>query len=211
MKKSIGVKRTATYHHWKAPKSKKLFYVIHGYGQLAGDFIEVFRPLEGKAELVAPEGLSRYYNKTKKAVASWMTSHERESEIEDYVNYLELLHGEISRNQQFEKVFLLGYSQGVSTAMRWLANTKVSFERIYLCSGSIPPELSLNDLKSQSNGIFHYFYGDHDPLLTVDKASEQVALLRELTDQVEAKEFKGGHEVSSTSLKLIEAHLSEIN
>ena len=207
MKKSIEVRRTATYHHLQAPNSKLLLYVIHGYGQLAENFIQDFKSLEGKLDIIAPEGLSRYYNRDRKPVASWMTAHEREAEMRDYVNYLNDLHQKVSSEHEYEQVFLLGYSQGVSTAMRWLANCPVDFKRVYLCSGSIPPELTENDLAQHFNSRFHYFYGDEDPLLSTSKAEDQIQILKELHNKVTAQPFSGGHIISNACLDLIAEHL----
>lgn len=207
MKKSIEVRRTATYHFLPAESSKYLLYVIHGYGQLAEDFIEVFKSLEGKINIIAPEGLSRYYNKERKPVASWMTSHEREAEMRDYVNYLNDLHQKVNAENNYEKVFLLGYSQGVSTAMRWLVNGPLAFNEVYLCSGSIPPEIARDDLKQHANSHFYYFYGNDDPLLSSSKAIEQFELLKKLADQMEPQPFTGGHIISDSCIDLISKHI----
>lgn len=207
MKKSISVRRTASYQFLAAQNSDHLLYLIHGYGQLAEDFIQDFKCLEGKINIIAPEALSRYYNKKGKPVASWMTAHERESEMRDYVNYLNDLHQAVCSEKEYDKVFLLGYSQGVSTAMRWLANCADDFTDIYLCSGSIPPELGRNDLKMHLNTNFHYFYGDDDPLMSISKALKQIDLLKELVNEVDSQPFSGGHHISESCLELMASQL----
>ncbi|MAY82734.1 MAG: hypothetical protein CMP59_01235 [Flavobacteriales bacterium] len=203
MKKSIQVKRTAIYHYLSNENCRTLLYVIHGYGQLAEDFLKDFKAIEGKVDIVAPEALSRYYNKERKPVASWMTSHEREAEMDDYVSYLDQLHKEISSVKEYDEVKLLGYSQGVSTAMRWLAKSKEVFSHVYLCSGSIPPELNTEDLKHQSGSQFHYFYGINDPLLEVSRAKSIVEGLRGLVEHLDVHPFEGKHEVSDACIDLI--------
>jgi predicted esterase len=207
MKKSISVRRTASYQFIPAQNSKHLLYLIHGYGQLAEEFVKDFKTLEGKINIIAPEALSRYYNKKGKPVASWMTSHEREAEMGDYVNYLNDLHQLVCSEKKYEKVHLLGYSQGVSTAMRWLANCHEYFSDIYLCSGSIPPELDRNDLKMHLKTNFHYFYGDSDPLLSASKAEQQIDKLKALVDQVNPHQFSGGHIISESCIDLIASKL----
>jgi len=203
MKKSIQIKRTALYHHLESPDSQNLLYVIHGYAQLAVDFLGAFEKLKGKIELIAPEALSRFYNKQRQPVASWMTSHERDSEIQDYVNYLDQLHQELSSGKQYKKIKLLGYSQGVSTAMRWLAQSKIKFDSVYLCSGSIPPELKAEDLKKHSQTDFHYFFGNEDPLMKESQVQHYISSIKGLHHNVSIHSFEGGHEISKACLDLI--------
>jgi hypothetical protein len=72
---------------------------------LASRFLTRFIPIEREDRLfVAPEARSRYYLTPPQGGphapntpvgASWMTSEDREHEIEDYVRYLDLLYAEI--------------------------------------------------------------------------------------------------------------------
>ena len=110
--------RVFEQRHLKVPRSARyamlgstnaalseVWFVCHGHGQLAGRFLSRFLPLESQQRLfIAPEALSRYYLSPPKAGphppgtpvgASWMTSEDRESEIDDYVSYLDLLHDEV--------------------------------------------------------------------------------------------------------------------
>lgn len=202
MKKSIKVQRTAHYYLKPSAEAQVLLYVIHGYGQLAEDFLSDFDDLKDeKASILAPEALSKYYNKKGEAVASWMTSHEREDEMNDYINYLEAVHESV--DEKYSKVYLLGYSQGVSTALRWLAHSKQKFDKVYLCSGSIPPELTAQQMKNQSQAEFHYFYGDQDPLLNESKALEHLKNLIQIHGKVSHHAFHGGHKISDQCIEQI--------
>src|SRR5207247_6761190 len=78
----------------------QVWFACHGYGQLAGRFLEKLRVLDdGTRYLVAPEGLSRFYlseHPTERRVgASWMTREGRLAEIEDYVRYLDALYADV--------------------------------------------------------------------------------------------------------------------
>ena len=77
---------------------RELWYVLHGYGQLAAPFLDDFRAIDdGTRLIVAPEALSRFYegdvqarlHKDAKVGASWMTREDRDAEIADYVAYLD--------------------------------------------------------------------------------------------------------------------------
>src|SRR5689334_24649314 len=126
---------------------KEVWFVCHGHGQLAARFIARFLPLESPQRLfIAPEALSRYYLSPPKAGphppgtpvgASWMTSEDRESEINDYVGYLDLLYDEVFSIIDRAKVSLwvLGFSQGVSTVARWVVRGRVEPDRVIVSSG----------------------------------------------------------------------------
>src|SRR5712691_3738407 len=95
----IGVTRTARYFTLGGSPREvaEVWFVCHGYGQLAGRFLRHFEPLAGGTRLlVAPEALSRFYvedttvpARERKVGATWMTREDRLSEIDDYVRYLD--------------------------------------------------------------------------------------------------------------------------
>jgi len=51
------------------PGTRDVWFVCHGYGQLAGRFLRQFEPLmDGTRFVVAPEGLSRFYLESGRSV-----------------------------------------------------------------------------------------------------------------------------------------------
>ena len=77
----------------------EIWFVLHGYGQLAHRFLRYFADLDdGTRLLVAPEGLHRHYldHAERKVGASWMTSEDRLTDIDDYVGWLDRLHARIA-------------------------------------------------------------------------------------------------------------------
>src|SRR6266704_2680299 len=99
---SLSTSRTARYFTLGHPSdARELWFVCHGYGQLASRFLERFHSLESQRRcIVAPEGLSRFYlteHPTERRVgASWMTREDRLHEIDDYVRYLDALHAVVA-------------------------------------------------------------------------------------------------------------------
>ena len=87
-KNEIKVAKTARYYTLNENRNiDTILYVLHGYAQLASKFIEEFDYLKNTNVLVvAPEGLSLFYGKERTPVSSWMTSYDRENEINDYIN-----------------------------------------------------------------------------------------------------------------------------
>ena len=91
IQKNITIPKTARYFVLgeASEQIEEIWFVIHGYGQLANYFIKKFEVLNnGKNLIVAPEALHRFYWKgfDGKVGASWMTNVERLEEIADYIN-----------------------------------------------------------------------------------------------------------------------------
>lgn len=202
MKKQILTERTAHFHLQFPDKPiKAILYVIHGYGQLAKDFLKEFEFLKSSnALIVSPEALSKFYNKNGDAVANWMTSHERESEIRDYLFYLNRLQEKIREDFGNLKTGILGYSQGASTAFRWAANLKQQADVFYACSGTIPPEIEAKEVKQWKSQLYFY-YGNNDRLFKIEKAKQQMEKLKELKIPYQSFEFAGKHEIPKICLE----------
>lgn len=147
----LEVTRTARYHTLGEPGMgvREVWFVCHGYKQLAGRFIKRFAPIAHPTRLiVAPEGLSRFYVDPEDKVhgpgdrvgATWMTREDREAEIHDYVRYLDRLHSAVlsELDPAGVRVVVLGFSQGVHTACRWVILGDVRPSALVLW-GAFPP------------------------------------------------------------------------
>jgi len=197
MRESIIIERKAHYDLLIPNREiNAILFVIHGFGQRSSDFIHEFEFLkDSNCLVVAPEAISKFYNKKGEGVATWMTSYERLDEIEDYVNYLNLLLDRITQRYPVDRIHALGFSQGTSTLMRWAKQINPSFDEIFLCSGSVPPELNPLDVRGIGSNI-KYYYGDQDKLHSLEKAKEQIKRLEVLNLKFEAIPFSGRHEIS---------------
>jgi len=198
MKKTLIIERRAHVYIQKPNKEiKSLLIVIHGYGQRAEDFIKEFDYLKKTNTLVvAPEGISKYYNSKREAVASWMTAHERLDEIADYCSYLNKVLLYLNQEYSFSKFGVLGFSQGVSTVCRWIAASHFKKAKLYLCAGSIPPELEAKDFENQKELKVNYYYGDEDRLLSIANAKRQIAVLYRLKIDFDSYLYNGRHKVA---------------
>lgn len=171
----------------------EIWFVLHGYAQLASDFINEFEPLNNRTRfIIAPEGLNKFYAKGfgGKPAANWMTSEERESEIADYVLYLSQLYQSL-KIQPHIKVVILGFSQGVATASRFIHQTPHRFDLFIIHSGDLASELTspLSERIKQLQTI--YITGTSDSLITPEKHKQVYALMNELNAKI--MEFDGGH------------------
>jgi predicted esterase len=185
-----------------SPGTKKIWYVLHGQGQLAYYFSKKFESLvNDETCVIVPEGLSKYYldGFYGKVGASWMTKDERQLDIDNYLMYLQSCREEIG--DQFEEINVLGFSQGAATASRWVMQTDMKPTRLILWAGIFPPDLPFNlGSEKLSNTEVIQVYGTNDPYLTPEKIEEQTVLQQKLGVQVEVKTFDGGHEIDQNTL-----------
>ncbi len=210
---TLRVQRTARYHLSDAllPGSE-LWYVLHGYGQLAADFIESLAVIResndahlvarGRRILVAPEGLSRFYlSGTRGTIgASWMTRDFRDEEIEDYIAYLDTLH-ETLRAANPGKDVVFGFSQGTATASRWVAGGAVQPDVLVLWGGTVPPDISergLQILRTIPRRIIAF--GDNDRYADEDRIRQELDSLNDRDLPFEVLRFDGGHELPESAL-----------
>src|SRR5882672_5733760 len=144
---SLQVTRTARFHTLgDAARAREIWFLLHGYGQLASSMLDACAALAAPERLlVAPEALSRFYIRGGAGPigATWMTREERDSEIIDYVSYLDAVALCIDElgPRAAQKCNVLGFSQGAPTACRWACRGSTRFERIVLWGGGVPPEL----------------------------------------------------------------------
>jgi predicted esterase len=213
--------RTFEQRHLQVPRSARyaimgsleadlteVWIVCHGHGQLARRFLSRFLPLERDDRLfVAPEALSRFYLSppvggphpaNTPIGASWMTSEDRELEIQDYVSYLDLLHEEIFSIVDRAKVrlWVFGFSQGVATVARWVARGGVDPDRVVLYAGVLPPELDAEGAGRLSRrSPMTIALGTSDEFAGPELVASQEARLRDLRVPHTTIRFEGGHEV----------------
>ena len=193
----IAVSRSARYFTIGRGE-REVWFVLHGYGQLAARFLRHFEAIDdGSRLIVAPEGLSRFYlteNPAERRVgASWMTKEERLAEIEDYVRYLEAVHDELPKTT---KVTLLGFSQGSATACRWLTMGKSRFDHLIVWGGEVPPDVELPRTVRLS-----LVYGSRDEYFTPKVVAATEARLSKEGIRYALVPFDGGHEIDAAVLK----------
>lgn len=190
--------------------TKNIWIVLHGYAQLAKEFIVTFEVLNnGKNFIIAPEGLNRFYSrhKTQTVVATWMTSEDRENEIKDYINYLDNLFKHLELYKSEANIIVLGFSQGVATASRWIHATQNRIDHFVIYAGEIGKELLLPFSEKIKATKLTYVTGMNDPLI----ASDEHLHIYELMNSLNANtiEFNGGHEVLPSVVESISLKITE--
>ena len=210
----IAVTRAARYFtlgEWSRAGGD-VWFVLHGYGQLAGRLLRHFESLAGEGTLVvAPEGLSRFYvgemserAADRKVGASWMTREDRLAEIADYVRYLDAVYATVrtGRERSRARVTVLGFSQGTATACRWLAQGVAHAERLILWGGEIPPDLDLVAARERLAGVdLTLVAGRRDEFITPKILARERERLTTHGISFRVVEFDGGHEIDERVLR----------
>lgn len=201
----LEIKRQARYFKLGEQKqAKHLIFVLHGYGQLPQYFLRKFLPLQASHRLlVAPEGLHRFYLSGSKGRvgSSWMTKEDRQQDIEDYVAYLDQLARQLA-SQHFERVTILGFSQGVATACRWAVLGETPFDVLVNWAGAFPPDLDFTKAydRLQAKHLF-LALGDQDEYASEEDFQKQVSFLGQQGLQPRIKRFEGGHDLHQHTLE----------
>lgn len=207
-KHQISIQKTAQYvtigtlHE----QTENVWFVIHGYGQLAEHFIKKFRVLDdGKTVIIAPEALSRFYLNgfTGRVGATWMTRHERDAEITDYINYLNLLYKTTFQDTDISKlkIHILGFSQGTSTVARWCMNEAIKYDRLILWAGYFGNGIAdvIDPIKLIEKEVI-LCYGKSDEFLVKIDIEQYEKDIQQVIPQVQIYTFEGGHTIDEELL-----------
>jgi predicted esterase len=205
---SVKVTKTARYLTLGStdPAVDKIWFLLHGYGQLAGRFLHKFTDLDdGKTVLVAPEGLSKFYLQgfDGKVGATWMTREDRESEIADYLDYLDVVYNEVDDKFDLagKELTLLGFSQGAATVCRWHVLRSPAAHKLILWSGLLPEEfLEPQYLQHFKNVKLVLVEGRRDEFRNDQQVEHQISVLADAGIRYEIVRFDGGHEISPAVL-----------
>jgi len=212
----LSVSRTARYCTLGDPvqRPRELWYVCHGYGQLAGRFLRRFSTLnDGSRYIVAPEALSRFYierpGRTHAQApigASWMTREDRLAEIADHVGFLDALHARTLEQlaTPAELTTVLGFSQGVATVCRWVARGSVRADRLVLWGGLVPSDLDLDVHARVFRSLeLVVVAGDSDLHLPAPSIADQHARLARYGIEPRLISYRGGHDITAEALALL--------
>jgi predicted esterase len=214
---SIEVPRTARYYLMGNAPGGDLWIVLHGFGQLAGDFIEYFVELnDGSRVIAAPEALNRYYTASlsvpsaeRPVGATWMTREFREAEMRDYVRYLDLLHGELTRRFRPRKTIVVGFSQGGATASRWVARGAASIDALVLWGATFPPDLDIASARQRLAATrIAIVVGRTDQYISPEALERERQRLSEATLPVDFIEYDAGHSIKRGVLKDVASRIA---
>jgi predicted esterase len=213
---SVDFQFKARYHKLGTidSRTRQVWIVLHGYGQLARFFLKKFEPLaQQNVCVIAPEGLSRFYlselteqgRRDNKVGATWMTQENRLMDIDNYLAYLDAVYRKELFSLPNIPVTLLGFSQGCATVCRW-ATHGINFEKLILWAGIFPPDMDFKVGHDKLAAKKTYLVvGDQDPYLTPERMAEFDGLAQKLGIVPEKILFSGKHEMhEQTLLQLVQ-------
>ncbi len=188
----------------------EVWFVLHGYGQLARRFLRRFEPVARSHRLiVAPEALSRFYigsgegRHGRDAVvgATWMTREDREVEIQDIVGYLDRLASAVVRGTP--RVTVLGFSQGAAAAFRWVTyGGAPGLQRLIAWSGDVPHDLDMDEAAGKLRDVEVVVVAGADDA-TVPPEHAQAGVERLVATGIATRlvSHAGGHEIDPETLR----------
>jgi predicted esterase len=178
------------------PGSRPLLVGFHGYGENAEIHLAVLRRLPGvdRFRRVAVQALHRFYNSRKnEVVGSWMTRLDREQAIEDNLEYVERILGEVEQDfGPVPGIVYIGFSQGAAMAYRCAARIARPCQGVVVLGGDVPPDVA-DDPKASLPPVF-IGRGTEDTWYTEAKHTRDLDALRSRGTAVETLVFSGGHE-----------------
>jgi predicted esterase len=191
--------------------ARRVWFVLHGYGQLAAD---ILRPFEGVVPadtcVVAPEGLSRFYrdmprpdgSHLQRVGATWMTRESREDDITDTVRWLQNVHDTVmAEAQQATAIGVLAFSQGVATATRWLAAGDVRLQHWVAWAGGLATDIDHERLRGQlTHTRVTLVVGDADPFVSEEALQVALERLQSWQPTASAQRFSGSHRLDASVL-----------
>jgi predicted esterase len=204
----ITIPKTANYYISgnKTNSIKNVWFVCHGYGQLAKFFIRNFNRLDKEENyIIAPEGLHRFYLNgfSGRVGASWMTKEEREDDIKDYNNFLKMVLKKELSEINFEKVNinLLGFSQGTTTISRFLFLNDIQADNLILWAGDLPNDIDYEKVKkfSQSNSIY-FVTGNNDEFISLENFEAIIEKHEKEGIRISKIVFNGKHKIINEAL-----------
>lgn len=207
-----STQRTARYALLGAEPAhaRRIWFALHGYGMLATRFIRAFeQAIPEDTCIVAPEALSRFYLEMPRADgghmqrigATWLTRESRESEIADAHRWLDTVHDEIVAEStagqgSAPQIAVLGFSQGVATAMRWVTAGHVAPREFVAWAGGFAQDLDRQAFTARmKDAQTTLVAGLHDPFATEAARAAMAEMIIALEVPYRVRSFDGAHQL----------------
>jgi predicted esterase len=185
--------------------TQSVWFVCHGMGYLSRYFLKYFKGLnEQDNYIIAPQAPSKYYQQPKMYVgANWLTKDNTSQGVGNVINYFDAIFKNESLPPKDKEFIVLGYSQGVSVALRYLAKRQIQCDKLIIHSGGIPKELESQDFEYLNPKCKVYLvYGNNDEYLTEERIKDEIEKAKALFPrQLKICPFEGKHMVNEDFIK----------
>lgn len=204
------VLKTAHYSTYGelSDQTKYFWFALHGSHMLCEQMLYKFNDFDPKEHFIlAPEGLSRFYLKgfSGDVVATWMTKQDRLVEIEDFSVYLNDLYTDYtSRIPTHAKKIIFGFSQGGTSAFRWMYNYQVQVDHILAYSTWIPEDLDFSQSQTDITKIpINYTIGLQDEYMNDERMNFLKQIVKRNKFQCSYELYEGNHRISKHQLSFL--------
>ena len=189
------------------PQTKYIWITFHGMGYLSRYFLKYFAQLPKEEHyIIAPQAPAKYYmdNRFRNVGASWLTRENTELEIENVLSYIDAVYNSLEIPPGVQLI-VLGFSQGMSVATRWVARSKIVCDKLICYAGGFPRELRTEDFDFLPESCrIVMIHGDKDHYITPERLAPEEARLDELfRGRARKLVFEGGHEIVPDQLDRI--------
>ena len=191
--------------------TKYFWFALHGSKMLCEQMLYKFKDFDPKEHfVVAPEALMRFYEKDfgGPVVASWMTKRDRLTEIDDFSQYLSVLYSSFTAQLPATCVkSILAFSQGGTTAFRWLHHSKVEADFLIPYACWIPEDIPIKEGATNFDELEILFtYGTEDQFLTDKRIAMVEAVIEKNQLQTKNLPYTGTHRIDREHLQLLFEH-----
>lgn len=194
--------------------ARRFWFVLHGYGGLAPRFLRAFSGIvPADTCVVAPEGLSRFYHDTprpdgahlQRVGATWMTREARALDIADARRWLDGVHDDVLAPARARGTpvtcGLLGFSQGVATAMRWAADGAIAPQSFVAWAGGLAADVHAERFRAKvAHAAVVLVAGERDGFVTPVLRATVLKALQGYNPAVREIVFPGEHTLDPTVL-----------
>ncbi len=209
-KHTLKVEKTAHYGTYGqlSDQTSYFWFVLHGSHMLCEQMLYKFENFDPSTHfVVAPEGLSRFYLKgfSGDVVATWMTKQDRLTEIEDFSTYLHSLYSSyLEKLPKNCKKIVFGFSQGGTSAFRWLHRKKTDLDVLLAYSTWIPEDIDFTKSHTSFDRIkLLYTIGNQDMYLSNGKKELLFDIIQRNGFEVALEFYEGIHKVKKSQLKFL--------
>jgi predicted esterase len=190
-----------------------LLLALHGWGQNARRFLRDFRCLKDEPLFIAaPQGPHQFYLDTpdRKVGFNWLTRYDKASAIRDTNAYLARLLEHLQDECPYDpqRIYLMGFSQGVSMAWRFAVSGLVKPAGMVACCADLASDVAARLPETQPFPVY-LAYGKEDPLVPADKMDEAIHALRDAGFPCKQDIFDGGHELPEPLLERVAYWITE--
>lgn len=196
----LKIQKTARYFtHGNIDEARYLLICLHGYGQLPAFFGRKFEAIDQDYFVVIPEGLHRFYleGSSGRVGASWMTKEARDQDIQDNMDFLNQLLDLFTGKKSFQKIILLGFSQGGATAARFYYQQQ-KIDHLVLWASVFPPDLHIEDEINGQPNKNYFVLGLQDQYFNEIEQKKAIDFYRNMNFSI--VQYTGNHTIETSIL-----------